>query len=144
MRFRYDITVNNSADKVWDFVMQFERRPEWIDFVDETEINDKKEGWVGTKYREKSVFLGIPLNVTFEVTEYTHKKSWTSICKMPPFYPEIFVRMHDEVNGSVSGYIEFEIKIGILGLLPKRIIRKQVDKLVRPIMENFERIANSL
>ncbi len=137
MRFSYSSIVHNDVDTVWDFIMSFERRPEWIHFIEKCTVIDKKEGWVGTKYQEKSVFLGIPLNITYEVTSYKEKDSWSSICKMPPFYPKIFVTIKDMGNGEIHGTLEFELKTGILGLLPKRLIKKQVDKLVDPCIERY-------
>ena len=138
MEFTYKSTVWNTIENVWEFVMDFERRPEWITFYDKSYISDRKEEWVGTKYKDKLTFLGIPLYIEYTITHYEENKEWRSNCKMPPFYPKLKAGISKNGDGSIDCYLTFEITLkGPFVFIPKSLIRKQVDELVEPCIQNY-------
>ena len=140
MKFKYDSNVRNSLENVWDFIMNFERRPEWIHFFDKSFISEKADTWVGTKYKEKLTFLGIPLFIEYEITEYQERSNLFAICKMPPFKPKIEIQVRDNGDGTIYSSLEFEIKLVALRFAPKKFVKKQVDKLILPVIDNYIRI----
>ncbi len=143
MKFSYDSTVNNNLDNIWEFAMNFERRPEWIHFFDKSFITEQTPNWIGTKYKEKLTFLGFPLFIEYEIYEYEEKKQWKSKCKAKPFYPSIQVEVKDLGNGKIWSQMTFEINLpGPLKFIPKKIIQKQVDELVNPCVTKFEELNN--
>jgi hypothetical protein len=140
MQFKYSSDVRNTLENVWDFAMDFERRPEWIHFFDKCYITHKTENWVGTTYKEKSVFLGIPLYIEYTITIYEHQKQMSSHCKMPPFFPTVHISVWDNGDGTIHSVLEFDIKLGPFVLVPKSIIKKQVDNIIHPFIDKFVEI----
>ncbi len=123
---------------VWGFIMEFERRPEWIHFFDKSFITDKKDGWVGTKYKDKLTFLGIPLFLESTITHYEENKMWCAKCPMPPFYPEIEVNTRDNGDGTIYSSLQFDITLkGPFRFIPKSLIKKQVDELIAPCIDRY-------
>jgi hypothetical protein len=47
--------------------------------------------------------------------------------------------MKENASGVVCSLI-IDLKIGVLGLLPKSIIKRQVDNLVQPLVDQFIKI----
>lgn len=137
MKFKYDSVVHNSMEEVWDFIMDFDRRSEWIHFFDKSFITHQTDNWIGTKYKEKLTFLGIPLFIEYEITEYVHQTYWKSKCKMPPFYPKIHCTAKDNGDGTIFSSLEFDIKLGPFFLVPKKLIQNQVDNLIEPFINNY-------
>ena len=125
MKFSYNSTVTNTLDEVWKFIMDFERRPEWIQFYDKSFITEQTPNWLGTKYKEKLTFLGFPMFIEYEIFAYEEKKMWKSKCNMKPFYPIVHVEVEDLGNGKIANQLTFDIKIpGPLKLIPKKIDSK--------------------
>ena len=136
----YTSTVHNSMENVWDFIMDFERRPEWIDFFDKSYITKQTSNWIGTHYKEKLTFLGIPLYIEYIIIDYHEQHYMVSKCNMAPFYPVVTITAKDNEDGTVFTSLEFDIKLGPFFLVPKRIIKKQVDDLITPFIEKFREI----
>ena len=137
MEFKYSSNVRNTLENVWDFAMDIERRPEWIHFFEKCYFTEKKSNWIGSKYKEKSVFLGIPLYIEFTILDYTHQQSMIAHSNMPPFFPTIKISASDNGDGTIYSALEFDMKLGPFFLLPKRLIRKQVDNLINPFVDRF-------
>jgi len=137
MRFIYSSNVRNSMENVWDFIMDFERRPDWIDFFDKSYITKKTSNWIGTHYKEKLTFLGIPLHIEYIILDYHEQHYFIAKSKMPPFYPVVTVTARDNEDGTIFSSLEFEIKLGPFWLLPKKLIKKQVDDLINPFIDKF-------
>lgn len=138
MKFRYDSTVRNNMEDVWAFIMDFSNRPSWIHFFDKSFVSHQTEGWIGTKYKDKLTFLGIPLFIENEIVEYEENSHWRSKCEMAPFYPKLYVEARDNGDGTIYSCLEFELKLGgAFRLVPKSLIQKQVDNLVNPIIDRY-------
>ena len=140
MIFKYTSDVHNTLENVWDFVMDFGRRPEWIDFFEKCYITHQTDDWVGTKYKEKSVFLGIPLYIEYKITIYEHQKQMSSHSNMPPFFPTVHISVWDNGDGTIHSVLEFDIKLGAFLLVPNKFLRKQVDGIIHPFVDAYVEI----
>jgi hypothetical protein len=141
MKVQYVSEVLCTKEEAWALITDFSRRPEWIPFMEKCYITEKKDGWVGSKYQEKEVFLGIHLNINYEITVWKDMEQMSSKCLMGPFYPVVNIYLKD-IPGSkrVSSTLEVDLEIGVLGLLPKSIIKRQIDHLIQPLIDNYVRI----
>lgn len=139
MLIEYNTIVKCTREEAWKLIVDIERRPDWVPFMERCYFTDFKEGWVGSKYQEKEVFLGIPLNINYEVIAYKENDHLRSRCFMPPFYPKVDINCSDAVGGCNCGLI-IDIKLGPFALIPQKLIRKQIDDLVQPLIDNFKQI----
>ncbi len=139
MTFEYNNHVRCTREEAWKLISDLDRRPDWIHFQEKCYWTDKKPGMVGSRYQEKEVFLGIPLNVNYEITVWKEMEQVSSVCTMPPFYQKVDVSVQDAQDGVITSLI-IELKVGVLGLLPKSLIKKQVDHLVQPMVDQFMKI----
>ncbi len=140
MRFKYETTVYNSIEAVWELITDVNRRSEWIHFIDECHYTHKKDSFVGSKFSEKMVFLRIPLTLEQTISDYKEHSVFNYGCKIPPFYPKVFVTAKDNKDGSVYVSLEFDIKMGAFILVPKKIINKQVDHIMLPLVNEFKNL----
>ena len=124
MIFEYSNHVQCTKEEAWAFITDLERRPDWIHFQEKCYWTDKKPGMVGSKYQEKEVFLGIPLNVNYEITVWKEYERVSSKCKMAPFYQ----------------VVDIDAKLGPFFLVPEKFLRKQVDAIVQPLTDKFVEI----
>ncbi|MBK9793582.1 MAG: SRPBCC family protein [Sphingobacteriales bacterium] len=139
MTFEYTNPVKCTKQEAWNLIADLERRPDWIHFQEKCYWTDKKPGMVGSRYQEKEVFLGFPLNVNYEITVWKEFEQVSSICLMPPFHQTVDVIVKENASGVICSLI-IDLKIGVLGLLPKSIIKRQVDNLVQPLVDQFIKI----
>ncbi len=138
MKFEYINTIRCTEQEAWDLVMDLERRGEWIHFIEKTKWVEKKEVITGSIYDEKFVFLGIPLHIRYTVEKYNDKKLISSRSKMPPFYPLVDVTLAKSTKvDSVDCGLIFDISLGPLSLIPKSLLKKQVDQLIQPLVDEF-------
>jgi hypothetical protein len=144
MKFEYTNNIKCTKEEAWSLIMDFERRSEWIHFIETTKFTDKKEGFVGSSYVEKFVFLGFHLNITYKIIDYKDHVFVKSKCTMPPFYPIVDVICNDIPNSNfVQCTLAFDISLGPLSLVPKSLIKKQVDAIIQPLVDNFIHILES-
>ena len=143
MIFEYDNNIKCTKEEAWNLITEIERRPEWIHFMDNCKWLDKKTGIVGSTYQEEEVFLGFHLNVKYKVTEYKEFEKMTSKCDMYPFHQKVEVTMRENKNGTVYTKLLIDGDLGVLGLLPKWIIKNRVDALVQPLVDKFFDILES-
>lgn len=136
MIFEYYSDVNCTKEAAWKLITDIERRPDWVPFMEKCYFTDFKKGWVGSKYQEKEVFLGIPLNINYEVIEYHPFKKLRSRCLMPPFYPKVDVTV-EAFDGYCKCGLIIDVKLGPFALMPKSILKSQVDNLIKPLVNNF-------
>ena len=136
MRFEYSNKVRCTPEEAWQFIINLERRPDWIHFMEKCYWTDVKPGMVGSRYQEKEVFLGIPLNINYEVTVWKELEQMSSKCMMPPFYPIVDVIVKKEKDGVFCSLI-VNAKMGPFALVPEKFLRKQVDALVQPLVDAF-------
>ena len=83
MEFTYSSIVRNDLDTVWDFIMDYDRRADWIYSYEKSYVSERKEGWVGARYKDKLSFLGIPLYIEYKITEYSNRSRIVSHSKYP-------------------------------------------------------------
>lgn len=142
MTFEYNNFVRCTKEEAWQLITDLERRPDWIHFQEKVYWTEKKEGMVGSRYQEIEVFLGIHLNINYEVTEWKENEQISSRCLMPPLYPvvDVFVK---EKPGGVESTLRFSIKLGPFELIPKFILKKQVDNIIQPMVDSFKKILES-
>src|SRR5688572_15787830 len=93
--------VKCSAEKAFAFAKDLERRPEWIDFIEKSYYTSKKEGVIGSKYKEKLEFLGFHLYLEYEIKEYVENRLIIAKSNMAPFKPLITIYCQP-VNNSLS------------------------------------------
>ena len=91
---------------------------------------------VGSRYQEKEVFLGIPLNINYEVTAWKEYELMSSKCNMLPFYPVVDAIVEEEIGGCMCT-LRIEGNMKIFSLIPNSILRNQVDNLVQPLVDKF-------
>jgi hypothetical protein len=140
MKFEYSNNIKCTKEEAWELITDLERRPEWIHFMEKCYYTDKKEGIVGSKYQEKEVFLGIPININYDVIVYEEYKQFSSRCTMAPFYPVVNIYVNELPNKMIFSKLEFDIKLGPFEWMPKFMIKKQVDALVQPLVDAFKDI----
>ncbi|HRH58077.1 MAG TPA: SRPBCC family protein [Chitinophagales bacterium] len=142
MIFEYSNHVQCTKEEAWKFIIDLERRPDWIHFQEKCYWTEKKPGMIGSRYQEKEVFLGIPLNINYEVTHWVEYERMSSKCMMPPFYPVVDVIVVEEEDGCFCSLI-INAKLGPFFLVPEKFLRKQVDALVQPLVDKFIDILES-
>jgi hypothetical protein len=97
---------------------------------------------IGSRYQEKEVFLGIPLNINYVVTKWKEHEEMSSKCNMLPFYPEVEILVKEEPGGCLC-ILRIEGNMSIFKLIPNSILRKQVDNLVQPLVDQFIHLLES-
>ena len=140
MILEYTNLIQCTKEEAWKLITEIERRPDWIHFQEKCYWLDKKPAIIGSTYQEIEVFLGFHLNVKYMVTEYKEYEKMSSKCDMYPFHQLIEVTMKDNNNGTIFTKLKIDAKIGVLGLLPKSIIKNRVDALVQPFVDKFKEI----
>jgi hypothetical protein len=143
MTFEYSNNIKCTKEEAWKLITEIERRPDWIHFMDNCSWLDKKPEIIGSTYNEEEVFLGFHLNVKYTVTEYKEFEKMTSKCDMYPFHQKVEVSMRENKNGTVFTKLVIDAQIGVLGLIPKFIIKNRVDALVQPLVDKFFDILES-
>lgn len=136
MTFEYSSFVRCTKEEAWELISNIERRPEWIHFQEKCFWLDKKPGFIGSTYQEVEVFLGFHINVKYEVTAWEPYRKMTSHTKMPPFHQTVEVYMEERVDGCYTRLV-IHADMGILGLIPKFIIKNKVNELVNPMVDIF-------
>lgn len=134
--------VRCTKQEAWKLITDLERRPEWIHFQEKCYWLEKKESMVGSRYQEKEVFLGIPLNINYEITDWIEYERMSSKCKMPPFHPKVDIIVEEEKNGVLCSLI-IDLKLGPFFLVPEKIIRTKIKALIQPLIDEFNRILES-
>lgn len=142
MLFEYINKVKCTKEEAWQLIIDIERRPDWIHFQEKCYWTDKKPGMVGSRYQEVEVFLGFHMNVNYEVIEWVDHVKMKSKCMMPPFHQTVEVTVSEETDGVICT-LRIEANMGVLGLLPKSFIKKQVDNLIDPFTQQFIHILES-
>ena len=143
MTFEYSNNIKCTKEEAWKLITEIERRPDWIHFMDKCNWLDKKPNMVGSTYNEEEVFLGFHLNVKYTVIAYKEFEKMTSKCDMYPFHQKVEVSMRENNNGTVFTKLLIEADLGVLGLIPKFIIKNRVDALVQPLVDKFFDILES-
>lgn len=139
MTFEYSNIIKCTKEEAWKLITEIERRPDWIHFMEKCYWIDKTTTMLGSTYQEKEVFLGFHLNVKYTVTDFVPYKIMKSKCDMLPFHQTVEVTMRQEKDG-VFSMLKIDAKMGVLGLLPKSIIKNRVDALVQPLVDKFQEI----
>lgn len=139
MTFEYSNIIKCTKEEAWKLILEIERRPDWIHFMEKCYWLDKTSNVIGSTYQEKEVFLGFHLNVKYVVSEFVEYEIMKSKCDMMPFYQTVEVTMRQENNG-VFCALKIDAKMGVLGLLPNSIIKNRVDALVEPLVDKFKEI----
>jgi hypothetical protein len=137
MIFEYDNNIKCTKEEAWKLITEIERRPDWIHFQEKCYWLDKKPAIIGSTYQEVEVFLGFHLNVKYTVTAYKEFERMTSKCDMYPFHQKVEVTMKENKDKTVYCKLHIEANLGVLGLLPKSIIKNRVDALVQPLVDKF-------
>ena len=140
MQISYSCIVKNDPEVVWDFLMDFTNRPQWMDDVKASYFTDKKEGMLGSEYVEEAVFLGFTLKTAYKVVAYEHLKMLTSKSEAPPFHPEVIGTMDILEGGKVKITLAIKATLGPLELVPSFIIKKQLDKMMAPKINKFQKL----
>ena len=139
MILEYSNFVRCTKEEAWQFITSIERRPEWIPFMEKCYFTNKVDGWVGSTYQEKEVFLNIPLNINYEIIAYEEYKLMRSRCFMKPFYPKVEVRMEAKEGGCQCALI-LDINLSLFALIPNRILKQKIDDIIMPLVNNFNEI----
>lgn len=139
MIISYEQEINATHQEAWDLILDFENRPKWIPFMESCYITDKKENWIGTRYQEKEVIIGIPVNINYEIIQWIENQKMVSKCLMAPFYPHVTIIV-DEIPGSkkIKSKLDVEIELGPFKFMPKFLLQKQIDFLFQPLVKNFK------
>lgn len=140
MRFEYSNNIHCTKEEAWALITDLERRPEWIHFQEKCYWLDQKPDMVGSTFQEKEVFLGFHMNVNYKVTAWKEYQQMTARCDMPPFHQTVDVVVRDNNYGTVYCALIIEAKMGVLGLLPKSLIKNRVDAIVQPMVDKFKEI----
>lgn len=139
MVFEYVNKFNCSKEEAFSIFTNMDRRPEFIDIMDKSEWLQRTEDGLGSIYREKLTFIGFPLNIDYEVTDYRENEIIASKCHMPPFHPVITIKVRDE-GKKCSASLTIDINLGPLEWMPKFLIKKQVDNIVDRFVKNYRKV----
>ena len=142
MKVSYEAVVHNKIENVFDFVIDFNRRPEWVNFVGESYLTKKTDNWIGSTYKERLNFLKLPLALEYEIIDYQFPSKLTAKCQMPPFHPILDVDLTDNNDGTIHCYVELNMKLGPLRWIPRPILRNRIDYFFKPAIVKFSEINN--
>ena len=132
--------VKCSAEKAFAVAKDLERRPEWIEFIEKSYYTSKKEGIIGSKYKEKLEFLGFPLYLEYEIKEYVEGRLIIAKSKMAPFNPMITIYCKPIDERRSIGGMKLELSPGPLALLPRKLVIREIEKFVEPLVVKFKEI----
>ena len=63
--------IDNSADKVWQAITDFEHCADWIDGIIQAEVIERPDsGWIGFKWQETRKMFGKEATETMWITDY--------------------------------------------------------------------------
>lgn len=132
--FKYSILVNNSQEKVWNYLSDVTRWKEWdTELIDSKLFKNFALGAKGVLRPRK----GLKLN--FVISELTHNESYTFVTKMPVGTLEIKRTLEQ-----IDSQIKFTDDIKFTGLL-KRLFGIMLGggfRAVLPeVMQNFKELA---
>lgn len=132
-QFHCSVVVNNTRDKVWDFLIDVDRWKEWdTELVNSRLFSEFAVGSEGELKPKKGPTL------KFNISEIEPHLSYTFITKMPVGTLEIKRIIKEKREG-----VEFTDDIRFTGFL-KRIfglmLGKGFKKVLPEVMDNFKRI----
>jgi len=137
---QYKVSYRNiikcSVEDAFQLAMDLDRRPEWIDFISKCYFTEKKDGIVDSRYREVSVFLGIPLNIEYDITGYKENALIRSKCTMGPLYPIVEVTFKQVPQG-VDSTLTVELTLGPLALMPRFLLKAGIDNIFNRFIKNY-------
>jgi uncharacterized membrane protein len=135
-KVQYRNIIKCSVEEAFQLAMDMDRRPEWIDFISKCHFTDQKPGMIGSRYREVSVFLGIPLNIEYDIIAYEENARIKSRCTMGPLYPIVEVT-YKPVPQGVDSTLTVELTLGPLALMPKFVLKSMIDNLFNRFIKNY-------
>jgi hypothetical protein len=136
-RVHESIFVGASPSKVWEFISDIERYPEWIYFV--REATPMSEGPVGegTKYKERAKPGPFESVSEWQITEFEPPRHQTHIGRMPEMEATLRIRLEPEGEGT-RWFHEMDFR-----MLPRiRPVGWVLERLVvrRKMQADFRRI----
>ncbi|WP_299215831.1 SRPBCC family protein [uncultured Aquimarina sp.] len=132
--FQYSILINNSQQKVWDFLTSVDRWKQWDTELDDSILLEKFSfGAKGILIPKKGPKL------KFHISELTPNESYTFVTKMPIGTLEIKRTLENKGN-----QIEFTDDIRFTGFLKRffgLMLGSNFKAVLPKVMENFKRLA---
>jgi len=135
--------LNCTAAKAFALAMDLERRPEWIDFIEKSYYTIKTPQILGSKYKEKFEFLGFHLYLEYEIREYIQDRLVIAKCNMPPFKPLLTLYAQPIHDKKTKCGIALQITPGPLALLPRKMVIREIENIINPLVEKFKSMAES-
>lgn len=132
--FKYSVLINNSQEKVWDFLINVDRWKEWdTELVASSLLENFAVDAKGILTPRKGPKL------KFHISEIVPGKSYTFVTKMPVGTLEI-----KRVLEKKGNQVEFTDDIRFTGFLKKvfgRMLGGSFKAVLPEVMENFKRLA---
>lgn len=141
MRIESSIQINAPAERIFAFIADVRRQPEWIGAVaDVSNVSSDPVG-VGTTFNLSLALMGKTATATQEVTRFEPNTAFTQKTTSGPVPTEISITL-TESNGATTVHNVTEADISSLGRLAgplvSRTIRRQLEadlQTLRDIME---------
>jgi hypothetical protein len=135
----YKLEFKQSKEKAFAYLREISRRKEFMTIVDETIITKKTKGrdLTGTRFKERTHFLGFDMNLEYEIAEYAENKIIATKCEDGPFFPFMKVELLKGDESTCNAEVTVKLKLGALRLMPKFIIKPTIEVIVKRILKKL-------
>lgn len=131
---KHSIFVNNTQEKVWNFLTDVERWKEWDTEITKSQLKGQFKVNANGSFKPK----GGPI-LQFHISELRPNKSYAFIAKMP--FCNFNVRRTIITQENSIEFID-EIKFtGILKKIYHFMLQKRITKVLPIVLKNFKQIA---
>jgi uncharacterized protein YndB with AHSA1/START domain len=89
VRIEVDTTINRPAEKVFDYMADIDRQPEWVAPMTESQKTSSGPTAVGTTYRQVAKFMGRSMELNCELTGYEPPTLYAFTAKNGPMHMEM-------------------------------------------------------
>lgn len=140
MKVKYSAELDCTPERVWYWLGNPERALKWQTDISKTEILEKKQGWVGTTFRERIEEGGKGVDMEGVVKDYTENKSIGM--HLSSKYNVVDVNWYIEGSGdnarlTVDTDIRFKGFLWILSIVFRPMFKKT---LLRQMENDLERL----
>lgn len=143
-RVEETVTIAASPERVWEFVDDVHRVPEWVAFTDEMISVDGDPPGVGTVYRERGGVGPIRSVSEWRIVEHEPPRRQVHVGDLGIMKPRLTIAVEPEgEHARLRQTVEFEALPALrpLGaLLERLVIRRQMAKGLRETIGNAKRL----
>lgn len=142
MRIESSVTIDAPVERVFDFIADVERQPEWIGAVTSVSEVSDSPARVGTTFMLSLAMMGKSAEARQEVTTLEPHRAFTQKTTSGPIPTEIAITLESSGEGTLVRNVT-EADISSLGRfaapLVTRTIRRQLEVDMQTLREILER-----